>query len=454
MRRSNPSIQPSLAPRRHSPVPPSTFSRATAAFPSKQTETPCFPFGKRFTLLIFFLAIFLYERLTPLPDAKISFAATAAPLAQDPDPDTVTTTVTSSSDPSITHILSNRSDTEPPQSKLPEPSDASPPANIAYFIQIADNTLHHLPRLLKSLYHPDNVYAIHFDLKIPPPDVAALRTEIFTANPQYKANIHIMQSELITYRGVSMLLNTINAMRLLLDLPQRWHYFINLSGADYPLINPATQRKLLGLNTALNFFTFAPRRTWDEMAEHRLSEVWYDESLTFRPNASVGKLTRLVVRNPLVDDRQFDVSHAEAWMIASRDFCDFVVRGDMARKMLVAFAYAVDSSEHYFASLAWNHDEYKESLVPHSFREIIWMHEGVLSGQHPYYVDEEGENGGYKFEETLQASVLFFARKFKQADSKLMDLIDERASDSQVIEKVTTHFKNKLRSRAMRVAEL
>lgn len=326
-------------------------------------------------------------------------------------------------------------------------------ANIAYFIQIAENTVHHLPRLLRTLYHERNVYAIHFDLKIPT-DVVQDATDRIRSNPQYASNVHIMSSELITYRGISMLLNTINAMRLLIDEDKSWDYFINLSGADYPLITAGMQRQLLGQEKGLNFFTFAPKRTWDSMAENRLSEVWFDESLTFRRKATIGKLSKLEVRNPLVDNRAFDVSHAEAWMISSREFCDFVVRGDMARKMLVAFAYAVDSSEHYFASLAWNHEHYKKSLVPHSLRMIVWMHDGVLSGQHPYYIDEETDDGEYKFKEQVSESVLFFARKFKKTDSELMDLIDQRANDKEVIEKVSTHLTKKIASRELRLAEL
>lgn len=190
------------------------------------------------------------------------------------------------------------------------------------------------------------------------------------------------------------------------------------------------------------------------MAENRLGQVWYDESLTFRKNSSIGELSRLQVRNPLVDQRQFDVSHAEAWMVSSREFCNFVVRGDMARKMLVAFAYAVDSSEHYFASLAWNHPDFKKSIVPHSLRFIVWMHDGVLSGQHPYNVDERDQENAYKFKEPLFNSVLFFARKFEHPNSELMDYIDERAKDREVVNAAENHVEKKVSSRTLRVSEL
>lgn len=327
-------------------------------------------------------------------------------------------------------------------------------ANVAFFIQIANNTVDHLPRLLRTLYHPQNAYAVHFDLKIPKQRVDAVMAGIMRENVLYGENVFVMDSELITYRGVSMLLNTINAISLLLRRHKTWHYFVNISGADYPLISPKTMRVLLGKQLGMNFFTFAPTRTWDDMAENRLSEVWYDEALTFRAHAEKGSLKKLVVRNPLVDDREFVVAHAEAWLIGSREFCEYVVRDDDPRKMLVAFAYAVDSSEHYFASLAWNSERFKDTIVPHSLREIVWLHDGVYSGQHPYNIDEKDEKGEWKFMSYLDVSVLFFARKFQKPDSQLMDIVDKRAKQDDVIAKVGTHIENKVRSRQLRVSEL
>lgn len=330
---------------------------------------------------------------------------------------------------------------------------AGPPANVAYFIQVAESTLDHLPRLLRAIHHDSNVYAIHFDLKIPQNRVKPIVDKI-NNTPRFNDNVFIMKSQLITYRGISMLLNTISAIRLLLNTNSSWHYFINISGADYPLLAPHTIRKLLGHKLGLNFFTFAPKRTWDGMAENRLSEVWYDEALTFRAKPSSDELVKLPGRNPLVDDRNFDVSHAEAWMIISREFCDFVVNNDKSLKMLVAFGYAVDSSEHYFASLAWSNQQFRSTLVPHSLRMIIWLHEGVLSGQHPYSIDEMDSDGEYIFKDEISDSVLFFARKFGTAESKLMDYIDERSKNKEVIAAAAEHIAKKISSRETRLAEL
>lgn len=337
---------------------------------------------------------------------------------------------------------------------FPLSSTSSPrEANLAFFLQIAENTVPLLPRLLKALYHPNNVYVIHFDLKITADVIVKAMSDI-RSNETYAKNVHIMDSDLITYRGISMLLNTINAIHLLTELSVPWDYFINLSGADYPLQSPRSLRIILGHKLGLNFFTFAAKRTWASMAENRVSELWFDEALAFHEKATVNKLTKLRVRNPLVDTLEFTVSHAEAWMITSRAFCEFSIRSDMARKMLAAFSYAVDSSEHFFASLAWNHQQFKSSIVPHSLRLIIWKNNGVLSGQHPYKMDELNMDGSFKFEESVNSTVLLFARKFERPNSSLMDLIDARAERKDVIAQATDHVHRKIERKKDRLAEL
>lgn len=204
-----------------------------------------------------------------------------------------------------------------------------------------------------------------------------------------------MPSELITYRGVSMLLNTISAMNVLLEHELKWDYFINLSGADYPLIESSNIRLILGTNKHMNFFSFADRVSWKAMAENRLSQLWFDDALSFSNKANdKDKIKESLIeilsgRNPFIDRYKLEICHAEAWMISSRKFCEYVIKSDTTRKLLVSFSYAVGSSEHYFATLAWNVPEFKSTIVSHSMRKIMWTYNGVMAGQHPYLIDEQ-----------------------------------------------------------------
>lgn len=309
-------------------------------------------------------------------------------------------------------------------------------ADIAYFIQIAESTAGHLPRLLKRLYHERNSYAIHFDSKMHSSLVKNITSSIFEENPEYEENVHIMEPELITYRGISMVLNTINAMSLLLKKDKKWDYFINLSGSDYPTVTAQLQRELLGKHrdNGFNFVVFTDKQKSNENFGYRMLKFHADEALAFRKQES--EVIRTEFENPLAKMIEFEYVNAEAWMINSREFCDFVVTDGYARKLLVTFGYSVEASEHYFASLLWNHEKLNGTIVNRSMRHVIWEHEGQVAGQHPFYVDERREDGSFRFQSEVDTTAHFFMRKFKEANSELMDYIDERVNDKKHLEDV------------------
>lgn len=315
--------------------------------------------------------------------------------------------------------------------------EAPQEANIAYFVQVADSTAGHLPRLMKRLHHPNNAYAIHFDMKMDQEVVASVKQKLFEENPHFESNVHFMESELITYRGVSMVLNTINAMKFLLERDQNWHYFINLSGSDYPLASPATQRTLLGRHVMhkINFMTEASKDRWAANIDYRVQHFYVDEALSFKTGPSI--VLQSSQLNPLARMMNFEYVSAEAWMINSRDFCRFVVTDGYARKMLLTFAFSVEPSEHYFSTLLWNHPEYNRTIAHRALRHVIWNHEDRVAGQHPFLVDELQPDGTFTFKEIVRDSPNFFIRKFKNADSPLMDFIDSRLNDPEHVEAVT-----------------
>lgn len=317
---------------------------------------------------------------------------------------------------------------------------ATSEANIAYFIQIAESTADHLPRLLRRLHHPNNVYAVHFDMKMGADLIASVKTVLFAASPHFRENVHFMPSELITYRGVSMVLNTINAMKFLLEKNGSWHYFINLSGSDYPLVTPQLQRQLLGkhISHAFNFATFSGRNQWVDNVRYRMQHFYVDEALSFSNGPS--QVVQSSQKNPLAGMMHFQYANSEAWMINSRAFCRFVVTDGYARKMLLTFAYSVEASEHYFASLLWNHPKFNRTIVPRAMRHVVWMHEGRHAGQHPFLIDERGGDGEFTFKSVVETSPNFFIRKFQQANSPLMDYIDRRMEDAERIRGVTTLY--------------
>ena len=50
-------------------------------------------------------------------------------------------------------------------------------------------------------------------------------------------NVHmITKANMVTYRGPTMVANTLHACAILLKKSRDWDWFINLSASDYPLV--------------------------------------------------------------------------------------------------------------------------------------------------------------------------------------------------------------------------
>nr|XP_016512701.1 PREDICTED: beta-glucuronosyltransferase GlcAT14A-like [Nicotiana tabacum] len=148
----------------------------------------------------------------------------------------------------------------------------SPPVNpsiprFAYLISGSKGDLEKLWRSLRALYHPWNYYVVHLDLESHVQErlELALRVEkdpIFS----HVGNVHmITKANMVTYRGPTMVANTLHACAILLEKHKDWDWFINLSASDYPLV---TQDDLLytfsDLKGELNFIEHTSELGWKE----------------------------------------------------------------------------------------------------------------------------------------------------------------------------------------------
>lgn len=304
-------------------------------------------------------------------------------------------------------------------------------ANVAYFIQISEATLTLFPRLLRVVWHPKNVYIVHFDRKIPERKRAHAESAMFKRSKQYEGNVHVMRSETVTYRGISMVLNLLSAMQEALDHDADWNYFINISGSDYPLVSVENQRKLLFTEDFLqrnrSFFSFSNEGWWEESKEYRFDLLYTDTSLSF--NDSESDVIAAHKEQPIAKTAAFTFVAAEAWMILHREFVKFLLSNSYARRMLLSFSYSLEPEEHYFASVAYNNQLFNDTNVMHALRHVQWVHNGKHSGQHPYYIDQKEPDGKtWTFRDEIEDSSCFFARKIRIQDSRLLTYIDSHIS--------------------------
>lgn len=125
------------------------------------------------------------------------------------------------------------------ESKLKVSATSKDPVpRLAYLISGSIGDGESLKRTLKALYHPRNQYAVHLDLEAS----AEERLELvrFVRNePMFEklGNVRVVvRANLVTYRGPTMVTNTLHAAAILLKEGGEWDWFINLSASDYPLV--------------------------------------------------------------------------------------------------------------------------------------------------------------------------------------------------------------------------
>ncbi|CAN8068879.1 unnamed protein product [Agarophyton chilense] len=300
---------------------------------------------------------------------------------------------------------------------------------IAYFIQVGNDSVSLLERLFERIHHPRNVYIVHIDQKVD----FKLRngvSNLVSNTERYKLNVHILESEMVTYKAITMVLNTIAAMTLALEKHKEWDYFINLSGADYPLVSAEKQALLLSRPQVpigrLNFVSFFPRKEWVPYS-FRIRKLHWDPAVA-REGSPKAHLFYLKghKENPMEPYRSFVFTKAEAWVILSRPFVKFLVRSAFAKKMLVYHKHVLSVPEHYFMDVLYNHPVWRQTIVPDSFRKVVWFQRGRRSGQHPYVLDK-GESP-FDFWDDLDSTRSLFARKFSKPNSRLMNRIDTELS--------------------------
>lgn len=121
----------------------------------------------------------------------------------------------------------------------PPAGSAAAVPRLAYLIAGSKGQLESLWRTVLAVYHPRNQYVLHIDLD----SAVTERMELIQRvekHPLFSSvgNVHVVKrSNMVTYRGPTMVANTLHACAILLNISKDWDWFINLSAADYPLVS-------------------------------------------------------------------------------------------------------------------------------------------------------------------------------------------------------------------------
>lgn len=295
------------------------------------------------------------------------------------------------------------------ESKLrPLPVSASPPPpRFAYLISGSAGDGKSLIRTLMALYHPLNQYVVHLDAESSPEERLDLHQFVSTHYliERFKNVRMIRKANLITYRGPTMVANTLHAAAILLREGGHWDWFINLSASDYPLV---TQDDLLhtfwDLPRDLNFIDHTSNIGWKEF--QRAKPIIVDPGLYMTKKSDVYWITQ---RRSV--PTAFKLFTGSAWMVLSRPFIDFILWGwdNLPRTALMYYANFLSSPEGYFHTVICNAEDFRNTTVNSDLHFISWDNPPK---QHPHYLTTDDM-------QRMVDSNAPFARKFHREDPVL-----------------------------------
>lgn len=220
----------------------------------------------------------------------------------------------------------------------------------------------------------------------------------------------VSRANLVTYRGPTMVTNTLHAAAILLKEGGEWDWFINLSASDYPLV---TQDDLLHTMSSfprhLNFIEHTSDIGWKEF--QRAKPVIIDPGLYSSQKSDVYWVTekRSV-------PTAFKLFTGSAWMMLSRPFIEFCIWGwdNLPRTILMYYANFLSSPEGYFHTVICNAKEFRNTTVNHDLHFISWDNPPK---QHPHFLTLND------FRRMVDSNAPF-ARKFGGNDP-VLDKIDK-----------------------------
>ncbi|XP_076905576.1 beta-glucuronosyltransferase GlcAT14A-like [Bidens hawaiensis] len=293
------------------------------------------------------------------------------------------------------------------------PTSQSRPSvpHFAYLISGSKGDLNKLWRTLRALYHPWNYYVVHLDLESEVEERMELASRV-EKDPMFVevGNVFmITKANMVTYRGPTMVSNTLHACAILLKRNKDWDWFINLSASDYPLV---TQDDLLStfrnLNRDWNFVEHTSQLGWKE--DQRAMPLMIDPGLYENKKSDIFWVQP---NRPL--PTAFKLFTGSAWMVLSRSFVEYCIWGwdNLPRTLLMYYTNFVSSPEGYFQTVICNVPEFIPTVVNHDMHFISWDNPPK---QHPHVLNI---NDTTKMIKTGAA----FARKFNQ-DTTVLDRID------------------------------
>lgn len=277
-------------------------------------------------------------------------------------------------------------------------SISTEPIRIAYLILV-----HRLPeqfkRLFKAIYEPSNFYLIHIDKKAN----QEIGEEVKDFLKEYP-NVHILKSEKVVWGGYSMVQAELDGMNYLLTMSEKWDYFINLSGQDYPLKSQKIINEFLSKNNGKSYIKVADQAKNRPETMNRIEN--YFEELEDKISVETHKRDFMKDVIPYIGGQ---------WMMLTRNCCEFICNSIEVKKFETYYFNTLIADESFFQTVLMN-TSFDGILVNDDKRAIIWIPDGDIKLRPKTFTGTD-----FDF---LQTGNNLFARKFDDnVDNKIIDSI-------------------------------
>lgn len=302
--------------------------------------------------------------------------------------------------------------------------EVAPVMALAYHI-LAHKQPAQVARLVRALYHPDDVFVVHLD-RSASRELHAMGIELQRA---YPGQVHLQPPRAVLWGGPEIFNLQIEAMDIALRQSRPWHHFINLSGQDFPLGTRSRRLATLGPSEGTSFLTwFSPMETdhWKD-ARQRV-ELWYFHSVWINRGLAVpgiGRRVRSLLgwknRLPYLylyrrrRPKSFHYFGGSNHVVLARAACEYLAQDPQAKIIRKWLQHAGIGDEIVFQSILKS-SPLAATLVNKNWREIDF--EPPLP--HPRVFRSSDFD-------RLASSENLFARKFDESvDASILDLLERR----------------------------
>ena len=296
------------------------------------------------------------------------------------------------------------------------------PARIFYLLQLHGRAVQQILRLFKAIYHPTHFYYLHVDANFD-----YLHNSLLPLEDKFD-NVQLARNRYRTMWGGASLLDMVMGVmgEALWAIKWEWDYFINLSGADFPIKTNDEITQLLGANLGENFVKPSNGDPEVFIAKQGINFTF------LQCDNHMWKLGPRHIPEGIV------INGGSDWVTLHRDFIEYVLTTDdvLIRELKHFYKYTLLPVESFFHTVLRN-SIYCNTFVKQNLRIVNWIRKLGCKCQYKHIVDWCGCSPNNLRANDLrklidQPEYILFARKFESiVENGVLNLIESYVTSQE-----------------------